>query len=141
MNMQDVKRAVDAGAAFADYLQLSLVHLLSVRGDSERAERGRLYLFEKNALLAALVLEDEVTDYVDAVALVRRIVTDHTWHSGARRHVLSGAEQYAVRKLADGFGAGLTNPDLLWDWSHVRDSSDAAFVRMALRIRSYTRAA
>ena len=37
----------------------------------------------------------------------------------------------SARTLADGFGPGVTDPDLLWDWSHVRDSSPSAIQAMA----------
>lgn len=47
-------------------------------------------------------------------------------HSGENYAKLTKQHQVAARRLADGFGKGVTDPDLLWDWSHVRDSSDGA---------------
>ena len=52
-------------------------------------------------------------------------------YSGENYAKLTDQQQVAARRLADGFGAGVTDPDLLWDWSHVRDSSDEAIRLMA----------
>lgn len=50
---------------------------------------------------------------------------------------LTVVEQRKVRCYADGFGriSEREMPEAFWDWSHVRDSSDAAVVRMAWACR------
>lgn len=55
-------------------------------------------------------------------------------HSGERYGSLSNTEQAYVRSHGDGFGE-TTDPDLLWDWSHVRDSSPPAVSAMAGALR------
>jgi hypothetical protein len=53
---------------------------------------------------------------------------------------LPARTQVSVRELGDGFGS-LRGPkteavlDMLWDWSHVRDSSPEAVAKMAGMIR------
>lgn len=72
------------------------------------------------------------------------LVLDFT--RGERRGELSRAEARELRLLADGFGdlrgtdyaENAAHQDLLWDWSHVRDSSDAAVARMAAYLRRRT---
>jgi len=63
------------------------------------------------------------------------------YHSGELAGKLSASEQETVRRAADGFGlvTGLDSEslDLLWDWSHVRDSSDKAIGRMAYLCRHF----
>lgn len=53
---------------------------------------------------------------------------------GARYGSIGLAEQEMTRGLADGFGPLDPTADdyrqMLWDWSHVRDSSPAGFQRM-----------
>jgi len=51
---------------------------------------------------------------------------------------LSPFDQDPIRRLADGYNrqAVLSNPNLLWDWSHVRDSSDGAILKMAEAIQA-----
>jgi len=56
--------------------------------------------------------------------------------SGDFRDAFSPREQGRIRELADGFGNVRSLPahqrfDLVWDWSHVRDSSDEAVTKMA----------
>lgn len=72
-------------------------------------------------------------------------------HNGTLRDELTLDEQTEARKRADGYGAyNPTHATLngqpvdnlgwkLWDWSHVRDSSDDAFRRMGLYIRQCLR--
>jgi hypothetical protein len=55
--------------------------------------------------------------------------------NGALRFEIGSELHSAVRSLADGFGPNVTEPDMFWDWSHVRDSSDEAFVAMAKALR------
>jgi hypothetical protein len=62
---------------------------------------------------------------------------------GASRGYLSRAEARELRLRADGFGdlrgadsaENADHQDLLWDWSHVRDSSVEAVARMAAYLR------
>jgi len=66
-------------------------------------------------------------------------------HDGKNRDLLTDSEKASCRLLADGFGdlrdrwaACDTNDDqtreqlldMVWDWSHVRDSSELAFDAM-----------
>jgi len=53
--------------------------------------------------------------------------------NGAKYGALTNAQSLEVRSHADGFGK-TKNPDLLWDWSHVRDSSDSAIDLMYARM-------
>lgn len=64
---------------------------------------------------------------------VRAFVVGFLHWNGENHGKLTRADEVRVRSLADGFGPGVTpaNPDLFWDWSHVRDSSDEAFTAMA----------
>lgn len=64
----------------------------------------------------------------------REIVMSFLHHTGHLNMVLSAQQQQTIRLLADGFGQ-TSNLDLVWDWSHVRDSSDEGFARMAGAIR------
>lgn len=63
------------------------------------------------------------------------LVVSHLHYDGADRDVLTAGERKLAVRQADGFGPGVTDPELLGDWSHVRDSSDAAVRRMAAEIR------
>ena len=67
-------------------------------------------------------------------------IVSHLHHNGKRRNVLAVNDHYEVRSLADGYGGGTTNPTLIWDWSHVRDSSDEAILKMATALRKKVRA-
>ena len=62
-------------------------------------------------------------------------------HSGELAGKLSDREQETVRLAADGFPMvaelGSEFSDLLWDWSHVRDSSEEAIGRMAYLCRHF----
>lgn len=59
--------------------------------------------------------------------------------AGRRVELGTEAEKIA-RGLADGFGKlSITNPadaDMLWDWSHVRDSSPQAFSSVVSFLRA-----
>lgn len=65
---------------------------------------------------------------------------------GAMFGTLSTEQQAQVRMLADGFGGlkGMADSpdvrvaDLLWDWSHVRDSNPPAVAAMAAEIDRLT---
>lgn len=70
-----------------------------------------------------------------------KYVVSHLHWNGGRKNVLSANDHGAVRAMADGFGPGFTNPDIIWDWSHVRDSSSAAIARMATTLRKLVRKA
>lgn len=83
----------------------------------------------------------EIQDDVDAGNDDWQLVVDHLHYSGKKRHELSENERWSVYLEADGFGYFKHDPTFLagindgWDWSHVRDSSDAAVKRMASKIR------
>jgi hypothetical protein len=62
------------------------------------------------------------------------VVVAYLHSSGAHAQVLTEAQQRNVRRMADGYGAHVTQPELLWDWSHVRDSSWSAIRAMATTI-------
>jgi hypothetical protein len=74
-------------------------------------------------------------------ATVREYVMAAMHYDGAMRARLTDGAWFKVYLLADGFGSisfAQAN-EQCWDWSHVRDASDAALERMAasiaLRIR------
>ena len=62
-------------------------------------------------------------------------------HSGELAGKLSDREQETVRLAADGFPMvaelGSEFSDLIWEWSHIRDSSDKAISRMADLCRDF----
>jgi hypothetical protein len=61
-------------------------------------------------------------------------------HDGIHRDLLNDKQKGMVRLEGNGFGdlkGAQLAPDLLWDWSHVRDSSPDAVKRMADKIRGY----
>lgn len=71
-----------------------------------------------------------------------KIVVAALHWNGEHNTTLTYAEEMAIRWAADGFGPNI-NPltdeqskDMFWDWSHVRDSSDAAIAEMAQRART-----
>jgi len=67
-----------------------------------------------------------------------QLVVEFLHHNGKHRDLLNDRLQGHIRLLADGFGdlrGARFAPELLWDWSHVRDSSPAAVKRMADKIR------
>lgn len=63
------------------------------------------------------------------------LVVQHLHYTGDHYGTLTDAQHRRVRRLGDGFGAGVTDPDMLYDWSHIRDSSPAAVTAMADAIR------
>lgn len=50
-------------------------------------------------------------------------------YDGKAYDALDTIAQLGARRICDGFGEGCSNHDLLWDWSHVRDSSELAIER------------
>ena len=66
------------------------------------------------------------------------IVHAHLGLSGAERTILSAEQAWELYCLADGFGqqspGELNQINGGWDWSHIRDSSDAAIDAIANRI-------
>lgn len=70
---------------------------------------------------------------------IRVFVVSFLHWNGKNYGKLTHAQEIRVRALADGFGPGVdpeTEPDMFWDWSHVRDSSEEAFVAMAQTLES-----
>ena len=69
----------------------------------------------------------------------REFVVACLHHNGSLRERFTAQQQQTVRRAADGFGGvygcDTDSLDLLWDWSHVRDSSPRAFARMAKVLR------
>jgi len=69
----------------------------------------------------------------------RSLVVACLHHSGEMRDHLTAEQAQTVRRAADGFGLitgrDSASLDILWDWSHVRDSSPKAMARMALVLR------
>jgi len=78
-------------------------------------------------ILSPEVISQTETDWTVVVAYLH-------WN-GTHSKVLTTRQQGQVRMLADGFGKGVTDPDLVWDWSHVRDSSESAITAMANKIK------
>jgi hypothetical protein len=71
----------------------------------------------------------------ESVSDASKFVMDHLHWKGKRYGTLSDVQELHIRYfIADGFG-NLSEQDLdqemildmMWDWSHVRDSSDEAF--------------
>lgn len=60
-------------------------------------------------------------------------------HSGVATNVLTQQAHLAVATLGDGYGRmtadQLKQLGLVWDWSHMRDSSDEAQAAVAREIR------
>ncbi|HLD90763.1 MAG TPA: hypothetical protein VI911_07110 [Patescibacteria group bacterium] len=68
----------------------------------------------------------------------RKVVSSFLYCKGHNYLVLTIGEQWEMFCLGDGFG-NLTSDELEkinsgWDMSHVRDSSDEAIARIAIRI-------
>lgn len=66
----------------------------------------------------------------------RKFVCEHLSYNGPLyKKVLNESERQHCWTLADGFGPGWTIEDIAskleYDWSHIRDSSPAAFKEMA----------
>jgi len=67
------------------------------------------------------------------------VVVSFLHHTGENRKALTADEQWEVFCLGNGFGD--CTPEVLaeinsgWDWSHVRDSDDTGWARMANRVR------
>ena len=86
----------------------------------------------------------EVDEYVGS-RLARNYVVSFLHFTGDNRNHISDSVNADVRyKYADGFGNLSesnndveTIKDMLWDWSHVRDSSDEAFEAMATAISKW----
>ena len=59
-------------------------------------------------------------------------VMSYMYHKGENAWRLSDAQWKAAYLQADGFGkvSLAFAEDQCWDWSHVRDSSEAAFAKM-----------
>lgn len=61
-------------------------------------------------------------------------------YDGAARGMLTERDKVRAIELADGFGrmteAQLRELDVLWDWSHVRDSTAPAIAAIAAFLRS-----
>jgi len=91
------------------------------------------------AAAAGLLDVSRMTGDDDWNLVLRFLHWDGTFYS-----LLTNQEHGAVRFLADGFGdlssgvfpAGSVST-MLWDWSHVRDSSDEGLARMASWIRAW----
>lgn len=68
------------------------------------------------------------------------VVCDTLSYKGSMRRLFTDKEREQIQTLADGFGKiDASTPgyaEMIWDWSHVRDSSDAAVQAMAAEIRS-----
>jgi hypothetical protein len=78
-----------------------------------------------------------------AMTWAHSLVVAHLHYSGEKSGALTDEQAWAVYCLADGFGPGLDEFALAelndgWDWSHVRDSSPRAWLRMAERIVEFT---
>jgi hypothetical protein len=84
---------------------------------------------------------NDCPDYRDPDA-IRDFVMDHMHTLGMRSSLLADAEWIRVYLCGDGFGPvteSFARDRLEWDWSHVRDSSDEAFLDMAAEIQTTLR--
>ena len=84
----------------------------------------------------------EISDNPVVSRLAREYVVSFLHFTGENRNYISDAVNANVRyQYANGFGNLSesnhdveTIKDMLWDWSHVRDSSDESFLAMAMEI-------
>ena len=87
----------------------------------------------------------EVSDNPVVSRLARDYVVSFLHHTGENKGHINATIDSDTRYLhADGFGSLQdgnydmdTIRDLVWDWSHVRDSSDEAFIAMAKYISKH----
>lgn len=83
---------------------------------------------------------EEVADIDDDASENHRFVVSYMHYSGESYGVLDEDEMWAVYCQGDGFG--VRTPQELaeinggWDWSHIRDSSEEGYQRMADEIRA-----
>lgn len=81
-----------------------------------------------------------VASAILAIADDWKVVVACLHYSGEFHDSLSNRDHARVRELGDGYGS-LRGPkteailDMLWDWSHVRDSSPEAVAKMAAALR------
>jgi len=62
------------------------------------------------------------------------LVVGHLAPTGSDQDALTHEDKQIIRSMADGFGKNPDSP-LLFDWSHIRDSSEEAIADMAATIR------
>ena len=78
-------------------------------------------------------LADQLVDW--------NFVCSYMHYSGKNCSTLSAEQKWDVYCLGDGFGrmssAELKEINDGWDWSHIRDSSNAAICEMADKIRRF----
>lgn len=71
----------------------------------------------------------------------QKLVCDYMHWSGSKQDKLTPQQMWKVYCLGDGFGkcspARLKKINDGWDWSHVRDSSQAAYLEMAKKIQKF----
>lgn len=123
---------------------------------------GSLYLLDEEQKAALIDLDKEQGPRVTWKDTVRLFVTIHNlepvtpeeadmkadWEvivaalyhlPRCRQLTLSECDEIKVRELGDGYGQmtweQLHELDILWDWSHIRDSSSSAIKAMAQKIR------
>jgi hypothetical protein len=76
--------------------------------------------------------------YMEKHAEAWQLVVDFLHYEGKHRDLLNELQQAKVRLEGNGFGdlkGAQLATDLLWDWSHVRDSDDRHVFAMAAKIR------
>ena len=97
-------------------------------------EAAKLKVVEIGAVLADPPSKDEVEH-----ARNRELVHSYLHFSGRNKDVLSEDESWELYCLGERASEELAKINSGWDWSHVRDSSPAAYVKMAdwLRERGY----
>lgn len=82
--------------------------------DHERRHEGHRY--------ALWYVKDQMGDYEREAHMA--YVSSFLHYDGARKHELNRDIKAEALTLCDGMGkVGTDEPDLLYDWSHVRDSS------------------
>jgi len=72
-----------------------------------------------------------------------QLVVEYLHYDGEHYHDITVPQQAAVRLAGNGFGdlasrcdRGGAYPEVLWDWSHVRDSNEDGIRAMAAKIRA-----
>jgi len=80
----------------------------------------------------------ELEDFMTKRDEAWQLVVDFLHYQGKHRTLLNDLQQAKVRLEGNGFGdlkGARLSTDLLWDWSHVRDSDDQHVFAMANKIR------
>lgn len=82
-------------------------------------------------------MSQDACDHILTAESDWKLIVKFLHYNGAFHSLMTADEAAVIRQLGDGFGPGIKDPDLIWDWSHVRDSSEQAVKAMADMIRQW----